>query len=60
MNVAVALFCVGLGYAIGYLRGWQRGVEATRTYIDTRSWQAGPTEEARRRREQAREELQPR
>lgn len=34
MTLALALVCVGLGYAIGYLRGWMRGVEHTRTYID--------------------------
>lgn len=53
--IVVALFCVGVGYVIGYLRGWMVGVERTRTYIDAPSQRA-----AADRRATASEELQPR
>lgn len=36
MNFWIGVFLVALGYAIGFCRGWMRGVEETRVYIDTR------------------------
>lgn len=55
MTLALACICLALGYFIGYLLGWMRGVEHTRTYIDPDQramW-------ARRRRDEANEELRP-